>query len=149
MTWFWHFDSFDSVPVVLLQLKMWERENRTVTVIFDPTSVTAEFEVWICRNYGETVGVDRSATANSCALILVTKLQELLLNNMCGWLHFKLKAHLNTQVMQKSSKLHLKQNLFAVCFEAPSLVSKLVFYTQSTSAVISVHASQLLELKWL
>ena len=45
MTWFWPFDSFDPVPVVLLQLKMWERKNRTVTVIFDPASVTAEFEV--------------------------------------------------------------------------------------------------------
>ena len=44
MTWFWPSDSFDPVPVVLLQLKMWERENQTVTVIFDPTSVTAEFE---------------------------------------------------------------------------------------------------------
>ena len=63
MTWFWHFDSFDPVPVVLLQLKMWERENRRVTVIFDPTSVTAEFDVWIRRNYGETVGVNRSGTA--------------------------------------------------------------------------------------
>ena len=30
--------------------KMWEKENQTVAVIFDPTSVTAEFEVWICRN---------------------------------------------------------------------------------------------------
>jgi len=32
MTWFWPFDSFDPVPVVLLQLK-------------NPASVTAEFEV--------------------------------------------------------------------------------------------------------
>ena len=32
-----------------------------MTIIFDPTSVTAEFEVWIRRNYGETVGVNRSA----------------------------------------------------------------------------------------
>ena len=62
MTWFWPFDSFDPVPVVLLQLKMRERKNRTVTVIFDPASVTAEFEVWIHRNYGETVGVNRSGT---------------------------------------------------------------------------------------
>ena len=42
MTGIFPFDSFDLV--VLLQLKMWETENRTVTVIFDPTSVTAEFE---------------------------------------------------------------------------------------------------------
>ena len=27
---------------------------------FDPASVTAEFEVWICRNYGKTVRVNRS-----------------------------------------------------------------------------------------
>ena len=40
---------------------MRERKNWTVTVIFDPASVTAEFEVWICRNYGETVEVNRSA----------------------------------------------------------------------------------------
>ena len=40
---------------------MRERKNRTVTVIFDPASVTVEFEVWIRRNYGETVGVNRSA----------------------------------------------------------------------------------------
>ena len=58
MSWFLPFDSFDHV--VLLQLKMWGRENQTVTVIFDPTSITAEFEVSICRNYGETVGVNRS-----------------------------------------------------------------------------------------
>ena len=45
MTWFWPFDSFDPVPVVLLQLKMQERKNRTVTVIFDPASVTVESEV--------------------------------------------------------------------------------------------------------
>ena len=45
MTWFWPFDSFDPVPVTLLQLKMRERKNRRVTVIFDPASVTAEFEV--------------------------------------------------------------------------------------------------------
>ena len=61
MTWFWPFDSFDPVPVVLLQLKMRERKNQTVTVIFDPASITAEFEVWIHRNYGKTVGVNRSA----------------------------------------------------------------------------------------
>ena len=59
MTLFWPFHSFDAVPVVLLQLKTWERKNRTVTIISDPTSVTAEFEVWICRSYGETVGVNR------------------------------------------------------------------------------------------
>ena len=41
---------------------MRERKNQTVTVIFDPASVTAEFEVWIRRNYGETVGVKRSVT---------------------------------------------------------------------------------------
>ena len=63
MTWFGPSDSFDHVPVVLLQLKMRERKNQTVTVIFDPASVTAEFEVWIRRNYGETVGVNRSVQA--------------------------------------------------------------------------------------
>ena len=60
MTWFWPFDSFNPAPVVLLQLKMRERKNRTVTKFFDPASVTAEFEVWISRNYGETIGVNRS-----------------------------------------------------------------------------------------
>ena len=43
MTGILPFDSFDLV--VLLQLKMWERENWTVTIIFYPTSVTVEFEV--------------------------------------------------------------------------------------------------------
>ena len=69
MTWFWPFDSFDNVPVILLQLKMRERKNRTVTIIFDPASVTAEFEVWIRRNYGETVGVNRAATSDKCIKI--------------------------------------------------------------------------------
>ena len=67
MTWFWPFDSFDPLPVVLLQLKMWERKNWTVTVIFDPASVTAEFAVWIHRNYGETVGVNRSGMLMICS----------------------------------------------------------------------------------
>ena len=37
---------------------------------FDPTSVTAEFGVGIRRNYGETVGVNRSAEASMPTLTM-------------------------------------------------------------------------------
>ena len=47
---------------------MWARKNRTVTIIFDPASVTVEFVVWIHRNYGETVGVNRSDTCTHLCL---------------------------------------------------------------------------------
>ena len=62
---------------------MRERKNWTVTIIFDPASVTAEFEVWIRRNYGETVGVNRSA-APRCWW----KLQR-------GWHSFSSTLHLS------------------------------------------------------
>ena len=68
MTWFLPFESFDCDFSTVKkkkrkkERKKRERQNRTVTVIFDPASVTAEFEVQIRRTYGETIGVNRCGT---------------------------------------------------------------------------------------